>query len=125
MDKNNGQKRMDKREAKLDPTCHKFRLTILQRSRIDKLKLGDYNLMDFIRASIDFHLDHIETTGQLPDLPKRASKVRFAVGDAVLVGEQIGEILGQGKKGWYRILILDTEEIKLAQAKNMKLIKKG
>lgn len=105
----------------LEPTCHKLRLAKGQRSRIDKLKLGDINLMDFVRKSVGHYLDYLEETGDLPDLPKyaRAAKRKFSVGDVVLIDKQKGEIMGEAKKGWYRIKIIATEEVKLAQAKNI------
>lgn len=106
----------------LEKAEHKFRFGKGQTNRINRLKLGDINLMDFVRESVDRYLDYIERTRDIPNLPKyrrKVEKTRFQIGATVLVENKLGEIIALSKAGWYRVKMIDSEEIKLVQHKHI------
>lgn len=102
----------------LDGPCHKFRFKKGQRERITKLKMGDINLMDFVRESVDHYLEYIERTDDIPALPSISEKKptkTFLPGDIVLVAGESGKIICKAKQGWYRVEIIDSGEIKMSR----------
>lgn len=110
----------------LEPCAHKFRFKKGQLERINRLKLGDINLMDFVRESVDRYLCYIEKTGDTPDLPKyqrKPKKIQFQIGETVLVENELGEVIALAKAGWYRIKMTNSEEIKLVQNKYISIPK--